>query len=109
MLDEYTAAGVDAAARFNLQIEITLFKMEAGVPSPLLNSWEVNSDEPWPQIYDTLRAKPSCTYVCSGIRGLGRVSSINTYICEMYGSGSSSSLAATLWFQRVVLIRNQCR
>lgn len=98
ILDEYTAAGVDAAARFNLQIKITLFKMGAGVPSPLLNSWEVNSNEPWLQIYDTLRANPSCMYVCVGIRGLGWVSSINRYICKMYGSGSTSSLAVTLWF-----------
>lgn len=63
ILDEYTAAGVDAAARFNLQIKITLFKMEAGVPSPLLNSREVNSDEPRLQLFDTLRANYACVYV----------------------------------------------
>lgn len=44
---DYSAAGGDAAPRFNLQIKITLFKMELRVPLLFPCHLEVNSDEPW--------------------------------------------------------------
>lgn len=50
ILDEYTAAGGDAAARFNLQIKITMFKMEPHVPPLFPYHLAVNLDEPWLEI-----------------------------------------------------------
>lgn len=46
ILDEYTAAGGDAAARFNLQIKIIVFKMELRVPLLFPYHLAVNSGEP---------------------------------------------------------------
>lgn len=58
ILDEYTAAGGDAAARFNLQIKITLFKMELRVPLLFPYHLEVNLDEPWLEISHSHRLGP---------------------------------------------------
>lgn len=55
ILDEYTAAGGDAAARFNLQIKITMFKMELRVPLLFPYHLALNLDEPWLEISRTYR------------------------------------------------------
>lgn len=54
ILNEYTAADGDAAARFNLEIKITVFEMKLRVPWLFPHCLAENWDEPSVEI--------SCTY-----------------------------------------------